>query len=108
MAQVLEVKVPIQIPKDYRLIKNSEYEELQKSELSGRAWGMGDLRKRLDRKSPDWIKENILFSPKFHKEIAEMEKEHLIIRPRGRGGSWKFKATAMSKFLEDHCQEFNW
>lgn len=108
MAQVLQVNVPIQIPKEYRLIKDSEYEQLLEQDLTGKAWGMKDLRKRLDNKSPGWIKDNILFSPQFRDEITEMEKDHLIIRPRGKGGSWKFKATTMAQFLDKHWQEFNW
>ncbi len=106
MSQVISMSVPI--PNDFRVISDSEYQALKESELKGKAWGMKDLRGWLNGKSVDWIKENILFNPRFADEIGQMEKAKLIIRSKGSGNPWRFKAQAMQNFLEKHWQEFNW
>lgn len=107
MVQVLNVTVPIQIPKDYQLISNDEYNQLKSESMQGRMWTMGDLRKWLGDKSAEWIKDNILFNPKYSKTIQEWRRNK-VLTGGGYGRPYHFKAAEVSKWIDDHWTEFKW
>lgn len=96
MNQQLSVKMSIPIPTDSILIKKVEFEELRDQSLSGIYWTMKDLQKRIN-KSDVWIKDNILYKPRFKKEL-----EAFVFYPQSQGQSWSFQAKRMSKWLDDN------
>lgn len=96
MNQSLNVELSIPIPADKVLISKVELEELKEQSLSGVYWSMKDLEKRVN-KSDKWIKENILYQPKFKKEL-----ESFVYYPKSQGQTWSFQASKMAKFLDDN------
>ncbi|WP_268914055.1 DUF771 domain-containing protein [Lentilactobacillus sp. SPB1-3] len=108
MPQALSAKVTIQIPDQYVLVNKSEYQEMQADSLAGLRWTMNDLRKHLGNKSISWIKRNILFNPKFKKELDQMELDKYLHRSTGNGNPWWFKAREFNKFIDKHWSEINW
>lgn len=107
MPQILNVNVPIQIPKEYRLITMDEYNKVQAESTQGRMWKMSELRNWLGGKSVDWVKENILYNPKYHKTIQEW-RNHKVLVGGGYGRAYLFKASVVAKWLDEHWQEFKW
>lgn len=102
MEQKLKVELEIKIPDEYVLITKIEYEELQHNRLVGRWWTMQDLEEKTGMKA-QWIKENVLYIPKFKKQL-----EHFVHYPKSQGEKWSFQATKMKQFLEDNFhQVFN-
>lgn len=97
----LKVKIPI--PDMAQVLLN----KLQES-IIGRSWTMKDLRECCGNKSEYWIKENILYNPKFSVEIQSMINNGQITESKGSGSPWHFKATAMAEFIEKHYEELNW
>lgn len=97
----LTVKIPIP---DFT---KALYDQAQQS-IIGQSWTMSDLRKWLGGKSVTWIKSNILYNPKYSHEIASMEAKGQIHISSGKGNAWRFKATAMAEFIEQHYEEFDW
>lgn len=68
MQQKLNLNVTVQIPEGFVIVEKFELEELQKNQLDGVYWSMQDLQNHVNRKQ-DWIKENILYIPKFKQEL---------------------------------------
>lgn len=102
-----EIKIPkmrVIIPDGYKLMSLEQCEE----PLQGKTWTMNDLRRWLGNKSSDWIKTNILFNPKFKNDIEGMINRNQIIRSKGHGSPWLFKASVFSKWLDEHWEQFNW
>lgn len=106
MTQVLNV--PIQIPDDFILVDREQYEDLTTATLIGKAWEMKDLRAWLGNKSVDWIKENILYNPRFKTELDQMKRDGLIKEATGKGSPWRFKVKEMAEFLDKHYAEMEW
>ncbi|PJO45138.1 DUF771 domain-containing protein [Lysinibacillus xylanilyticus] len=98
--QQLNVTLLIPIPEDMVLVKKVEYEELIAQSLTGQYWTMKDLEKRVG-KEWRWIKENILYPSRFRK-ILDVKNGGFVYYPVGRGKSWSFLASKMSRFLEDN------
>lgn len=96
--QQLNVTLQIPIPDDHVLISKVELEELKKNELSGVYWTMKDLERRVGKKQ-EWIKENILYPPRFRK-ILDAENGGFVFYPKSKGQTWSFQATRMAEFLE--------
>lgn len=103
MNQLLNVNLQIPIPSDSVLIKKIELEELKNESLSGVYWSMKDLQKRVN-KSDKWIKENILYQPRF-KKILDAEKGGFVYYPRNQGQSWSFQAKEMAQFLDKYFKD---
>lgn len=103
MGKVENLKVNIPIPDMTQVL----LDKLQES-IIGRSWTMKDLRKCCGNKSEDWIKENIIYNPKFSTEIKAMINNGQITESKGSGSPWRFKATAMANFIEKHYEELNW
>ncbi|WP_257351453.1 DUF771 domain-containing protein [Pseudalkalibacillus decolorationis] len=101
-AQELSVNLNIPIPPDTILISKVEFYELKQSQLSGVYWSMKDLEKQINRKS-EWIKENILYQPKF-KKILDAELGGFVFYPKSKGQNWSFQASKMAEFLEKNFQ----
>ena len=101
--QQLNVSLTIPIPKDSILIKKVEYEQLKENELTGVYWTMKDLEKRIGKKAA-WIKENILFEPRFKKRL-DVEQGGFVYYPRNQGEHWSFKAKEMAEFLDKYFSE---
>lgn len=98
--QQLQVSLNIPIPEDSVLIKKVEIERLEKMELAGVWWTMKDLEKRINKKS-EWIKENILYQPRFRERI-DAKNGGFVYYPQSQGQTWAFQAKEMAEFLEIH------
>lgn len=98
--QQLQVNMKITIPEEYVLITKVEFEHLQQEKLSGQYWTMKDLEKRVG-KEWRWIKDNILYSPRF-KKILDVNNGGFVYYPEGRGKNWSFHASKMAQFLDDN------
>lgn len=96
--QHLNVQLSIPIPSDSILISKVELEELRKNELSGVYWSMQDLERRINRKH-EWIKENILYPPRFRKSL-DVEQGGFVFYPKTKGQTWSFQANKMADFLD--------
>lgn len=107
MKQVLTVTVPVQIPDGMKLVPDNCH-GYEGETLTGRTWIMKDLRAWCGNKDVTWIKDNILFNPIYHNDMAEMERLHELIRPKAKGSPWKFKASVMAAWLDKHWQELPW
>lgn len=101
--QQLSVSLTIPIPHDSVLISKVELKELKQSQLLGVYWSMKDLEKKINRKS-EWIKENILYPPKF-KKILDVQNGGFVFYPKSKGQTWSFQASKMADFLEKHFKE---
>lgn len=86
----------VNIPNDMILIKKTEYIELKKSENCSVYWTMKDLERETKRKR-QWLCENILYVPRFKKEL-----ENFVHYPNSKGDTWVFHAKKMSQFLENN------
>ncbi|WP_047981532.1 DUF771 domain-containing protein [Ornithinibacillus contaminans] len=102
-SQRLSVNLEIAIPTDSVIVKRVELEELKKKELTGVYWTMKDLEKRINKKQ-QWIKENILFIPKFKKEL-DSENGGFVFYPKMQGQTWSFHAQKMAEFLDKNFQQ---
>lgn len=103
MQQQLKVELTIKIPEDMVLISKVELEELQKLELTGVWWSMKDLEKRLN-KSSEWIKEKILYQPRF-KKLLDSDNGGFVYYPKSRGQTWSFQANKMVAFLDKYFSD---
>ena len=101
--QQLNVKLSIPIPSDKVLVNKVELEELKNESLLGVYWTMKDLEKRIGKKS-NWIKENILYEPRFKKRL-DVERGGFVYYPRNQGEHWSFKAKEMAQFLDKYFSE---
>ena len=72
--QTLDVSLSIPIPSNMVLITRTHYEELKDEQLHGVYWNMKDLEERTGKKQL-WLKENILFQPRFKKILDSKERE---------------------------------
>lgn len=110
MPQVLKLHPTIEykIPDSQLLIDKTEYDSLLDQATTGRWWTMSDLRKWIGNKDARWVKDFILYRPEFQKDFGQMERQNLIHISSGSGDSWKFKASVMSKWLDDHWDRINW
>ncbi len=98
--QQLQVNMTITIPEEYVLITKVEFGQLQQEKLSGQYWTMKNLEKRVG-KEWRWIKDNILYSPRF-KKILDVNNGGFVYYPEGRGKNWSFHASKMAQFLDDN------
>lgn len=98
--QNFEVQVSIQIPQNLVVIERIEYEELLSQKIKGQWWSMKDLEIRTNKKV-DWIKENILFVPRF-KKMLDVQSGGFVYYPQTRGENWSFQASRMADFLDKH------
>ncbi|UQZ87287.1 hypothetical protein SK3146_06584 [Paenibacillus konkukensis] len=96
--QRLTLQLTIPIPAESVLISRVELEELRKQELLGIYWSMQDLERRVN-KGQVWIKENILYQPRF-KKILDVEQGGFVFYPKSRGQNWSFHAAKMAEFLD--------
>lgn len=101
--QKLNINLSVPIPEDMVLIHKVELEELKEQSLAGIYWNMSDLTKRTG-KSINWLKDNILFLPKFKKEL-DSQNGGCVFYPRVQGQPWVFKAKEMAEFLDNHFQQ---
>lgn len=94
--QQLKVQLAITIPADQVMISKVEFEQLQEQQLVGRYWSMKDLEAHTNMKQT-WLKDNILYVPKFKKEL-----EKFSYYPQSQGEKWSFQASKMVIFLEEN------
>lgn len=95
--QALEATITIPIPDGQVLISEVRLRELERNEFKGVFWSMKDLEQRIGRKR-DWIKENILYQPRYKKKL-DVANGGFVFYP-DRGQEWAFKASEMTDFLE--------
>lgn len=100
MSQSLNVNLSVPVPEDYVLVQKVEYKELKNQSLSGVYWTMKHLQKRVN-KSDKWIKENILYPPRF-KKILDINNGGFVYYPESQGQSWSFQANKMAQFLDKY------
>lgn len=98
--QQLNVSLSIPIPVDQVLISKVEIEDLRRQSVLGVYWSMKDLEDRTNKKQ-DWLKENILFPPRF-KERLDVEQGGFVYYPKKSGEKWSFLASEMAKFLDEN------
>lgn len=97
--QQLNVSLNIPIPSDKVLIDRIELEQLRGESLEGVYWSMRDLEERISKKQ-NWIKDNILYQPRFKKQLKEF-----VYYPNRQGEKWAFHAKRMAKFLDRNFSE---
>ncbi|MFC6170485.1 DUF771 domain-containing protein [Loigolactobacillus jiayinensis] len=107
MPQMLQVTVPVEVPKDYVLIDQNKFDQLNSESLVAKMWTMAELRKRLGNKSEKWVKDNTVNSPRYSREIQLMRNSKAIVGG-GSGSPWRFQASVIGPWLDKHWQEFNW
>lgn len=98
--QKLKVELIIPIPTDQVLISKVELEELKDKSLIGLYWSMKDLEGRTGKKV-EWIKDNILYPPKF-KKVLDVHNGGFVYYPQVKGEKWTFLASKMTEFLEEN------
>ena len=98
--QQLKVDLIVPIPNDQVLISRVELEELKDKSLIGVYWSMKDLEVRTGKKV-EWIKDNILYPPKF-KKLLDVQNGGFVYYPQVKGEKWTFLASKMAEFLEDN------
>lgn len=98
--QKLKAEITIPIPEDFVLIPKEEFDRLREQELVGTWWSMKDLERRLNKKH-EWIKENILYQPRFRK-LLDVKNGGFVYYPERQGQTWSFQASRMAEFLELH------
>ncbi|MBA1160316.1 DUF771 domain-containing protein [Bacillus licheniformis] len=103
MEQCIKVQAIIPIPENQILIEKVELKRLQSLELVGKYWSMQDLEERTNKKR-DWIKENILYKPKF-RMILDVNYGGFVYYPERKGQNWSFQANKMAKFLDENFAE---
>ncbi|MEY9097032.1 DUF771 domain-containing protein [Paenibacillus sp. RC84] len=96
--QNITVQLSIPIPEDHVIISKIEFEEFKQMELAGVYWSMQDLERRLN-KGQAWIKDNILFQPRF-KKLLDVQNGGFVFYPKARGQNWSFQAGRMAEFLD--------
>mgnify|MGYP001267560077 FL=1 len=101
--QQIKAEVTIKIPSEYVIISKEEYKSLKEQDLLGRWWRMKDLEQRLNKKH-EWIKENILYSPRFRK-ILDAKNGGPVYYPDRQGRQWSFNALRMAEFLTKNFGE---
>lgn len=101
--QQLNVNLSIPIPSDSVLISKVELEELKQQSLSGVYWNMKNVADRV-KKSDRWIKENILYPPRF-KKILDLKNGGFVYYPESQGQTWSFQAKEMAEFLDKNFNQ---
>ncbi|HJA42158.1 MAG TPA: DUF771 domain-containing protein [Firmicutes bacterium] len=101
--QTLDVSLSIPIPSNMVLITRTHYEELKDEQLHGVYWSMKDLENRTGKKQL-WLKENILFQPRF-KKILDSKSGGFVHYPQSSGQPWTFHAKKMADFLDKNFNE---
>lgn len=92
-----KLKLTVEIPEDHVVIQKEEYERLQDLHLKGKFINLKELADHTSR-STQWIKKNILYHPKYQKELVD-----IVYYPKGSGDTFVIKAKEMFEFLD---QEF--
>lgn len=98
--QQLTVSMTIPIPNEQVLITKVELDELKEQSLTGLYWNMKDLEERTGKKI-EWLKENILYQPKF-KQVLDVQEGGFVYYPERKGEKWTFLASKMALFLEEN------
>ncbi|KRM10183.1 hypothetical protein FD16_GL001452 [Paucilactobacillus suebicus DSM 5007 = KCTC 3549] len=93
---------------DKILVDKVEYSKLVGQSLLGREWSMDDVRDRVSHRSAEWVKEYILYQPCFKADFDKFERQHYLHRSTGSGNPWKFKASVMAKWIDDHWKQIDW
>lgn len=106
MPQTIKATATIELPPNFKVVDTDQLGN--GDSLIGKTWNMADLRDWLGNKSKGWIEDNILYNPKYSREIQKMYDDKLIIHSGRKGSPWKFKAYEMAKFIDKHWSEFNW
>lgn len=97
MPQQIKTTAIIELPPNFKIVDTSQLGENES--LLGKTWNYSDLRQWLGNKSKEWIEDNILFNPKYSREIKKMIDEDFIVHKGTKGGPWKFKAREMALFI---------
>lgn len=108
MGQIIEAKVAIQVPDSFELVSSDELSDLRPQSVVGRTWTMNDLRDWLGHKQAVWVKDNILYNPRYSKDIQAMINHNEIRKSKGNGSPWLFKASTMAAWLDKHWEELPW
>jgi len=110
MAKYIELtakSLRIELPDDMKLVKIDTH-GYEGESLLGRTWTKANMREWCGNKSWDWILTNILYNPKYSREIGAMERKNQIIHKGVKGSPWRIKARPMAEFLDEHWEELPW
>ncbi|WP_239745279.1 DUF771 domain-containing protein [Mammaliicoccus sp. F-M27] len=86
----------INIPADFILITKIEYEQLLNNHTEGKFISLKELAEHLDC-SPQFLKENILFNPRYKKDL-----EKFIHYPVASGNKYKVHMNKAYKYFDEH------
>ncbi|ANK66889.1 hypothetical protein AYR55_03715 [Loigolactobacillus backii] len=101
------IQITTELPSDVHILNDDQFDQAMNS-LEGKTWSMSDLREWTGKKSPKWLKDNILESTRYRSDINKMLSEGTIVKKPGGGNAWKFKASVMAKWLDKHWEELPW
>ena len=96
--QTIKAQVVINIPETHTLIEKVELEELKQKAESEWASGIGWLSDQTGIKSPQKLKENLLYP--YRDEL-----ETFVAYPETQGGNWRFNKTPMKQWLRGNFRK---
>lgn len=82
MSKISLSNLELSIPDDMVVIPKAELDRLWENELAGRMWGIADVAKRLSV-SDKWVRNEILYSPRFKLEIENLKLQGVVIKGLG-------------------------
>ncbi|MCJ0951530.1 DUF771 domain-containing protein [Mammaliicoccus sciuri] len=91
-----QLNATINIPSDFILITKVEYEQLLNNHNEGKFISLKGLADHLDCSS-QWLKESILFNPKYKKDLEEF-----IHYPTASGEKYKIHMKKAFEYFEKH------
>lgn len=91
-----QLNATINIPSDFILITKIEYEQLLKNNNEGKFISLKELGEHLDC-SPQWLKENLLFNPRYKKDL-----EQFIHYPTASGEKYKIHMKKAFQYFDEH------
>ncbi|EMF0171464.1 DUF771 domain-containing protein [Enterococcus hirae] len=90
-------------PENIVLVPKQEYGRLVENDLSGKTWTMNDLRERLGNVDARVIREKVLYP--YRKELDVLNGGFVVYHKK-TGSPWKFQASKMAKFIDEHWKLF--
>lgn len=91
-----QLNATINIPSDFILITKVEYEQLLNNYSEGKFISLKELAEHLDC-SPQWLKENILFNPRYKNDLKEF-----VHYPSASGEKYKIHMKKAFQYFDEH------
>lgn len=87
----------VAVPADKVVIDRAEYQRLKLAADQSGWWTMADVVKRY-RKTPAWLKENILEQPRYMKQL----KRKIVMYAGDGGRDWLFEPQGFSQWMRQN------